>query len=87
MKKLLLLLLCVPFISICQLVTPKIDRYYITSDAGYSGCKDEYTLTKLFKYSSENDNDNFIQIDSPLNHPSYPLLQFLKHKDYSTLHG
>ena len=62
MKKLLLLLLCVPFISIVQTVTPKYKHLYTTSDAGYSGCKDEYTFKKLLKYADEIDNDNFMEL-------------------------
>ena len=34
-----------------QTVTPKLNKDYITSSLGYSGCKDEYTLKKIIQLS------------------------------------
>ena len=51
MKKLLLILIALPMIGFGQAVTPKLNKDYITSSLGYSGCIDETTLKKIIQLS------------------------------------
>ena len=43
-----------------QTVVPKLNHQYLTSDLGYSGCKNEMTLKKVLQASAELDNNAFM---------------------------
>ena len=62
MKNLLTALsfLFIATLSFGQTVVPKLNHQYLTSDLGYSGCKNEMTLKKVLQAASENDSETFM---------------------------
>jgi hypothetical protein len=43
-----------------QTIVPKLNHQYLTSDLGYSGCKNEIILKKVLQASVELDNNTFM---------------------------
>jgi hypothetical protein len=43
-----------------QTVVPELNHQYVTSDLGYSGCKNEMTLKKVLQAAAKLDNETFM---------------------------